>query len=124
MLSTQAVSYRIDQAQTDGLYASLLTLRNQLGGDSEDIISDDRLHTMLQITKGDVSEARLMALGYILQTLKLQAQHKEGDAAQNAELTQRFSAMLHTARTQRAPRPVDLKVKSRGSLFQFLIKRS
>jgi hypothetical protein len=124
MLPTQAVSHEMDQAQPILLNENLFLLREQLGRQSEALISDDRLLTMLRITKGDLAEARLTALGYILHTLKLQAEHGEGDGDQNRELSQHFSAMSATLHRERPARTVDLKVRSRGGFFQFLVKRS
>jgi hypothetical protein len=124
MLPTQAVSDRMDQAQPILLNENLFLLREQLGRQSEELISDDRLITMLQVSKGDLIEAQWMALGYILQTLKLQAEHGEGDDAQNHELTVHFAALLDTVRKARPARTADLKVKTRSSFFQLLLKRN
>lgn len=124
MLPTQAVNHRMDQPYTTGLNENLLTLRQQLGHHADELINDERLNTMLRITKGDVDEARFMALGYVLHTLKLQAQNHEGDMVHNRHLTEHFTAMSAMTPIQRPVRSPNLKTKSRSGLFQFLVKRS
>jgi hypothetical protein len=124
MLLTQAVNYQMDQAQPIFLNENLFTLREQLGRQSEDLINDDRLSTMLRITKGDISEARYMALAYILHTLKLQAENHEGDQAYNRQLTEHYTAMSSMLPVQRSLPRSNVKVKSRTGLLQFLAKRS
>jgi len=59
------------------------TLRLRLGETSKEFISDERLDSILRLTKQDVEQATLISLGYIIQMLNLKAQSELSYLPQN-----------------------------------------
>lgn len=53
-------------------HSELNYLRQQLGMESQNFISDDRISIMLHMTQGDTDQAALMALGYIVHMLDME----------------------------------------------------
>lgn len=98
----------------------LPVLRERLGAHSEHLISDDRLLTMLRITQGDLPEATLMALRYIMKTLRLQAERRDDHDGERGALIHHFGEMVTTLQAQHIAQKPTPPAKSRGWLPSFL----
>lgn len=74
----------------------LIKVREILTPNSKTIISDDLLKLMFRMTKNDVEQTVLMALGYIIQRLEILQESDKKNRAKYATLLEHFQALLET----------------------------
>ncbi|MAU12576.1 MAG: hypothetical protein CL607_22335 [Anaerolineaceae bacterium] len=72
----------------------ILQVREILTSDSKAFVSDDLLKLMYRMTKNDVQQTVLMALGYIIQRLEILQESDKKNQAKYAEQLAYFQNLL------------------------------
>lgn len=91
MLSIQNPSH-----QTNIPTKPMLIVKDKLGQDASLFISEDRIDFMLMMTKGNIHDTVLMALGYIIQHLDLLSRSDKKLSAKYCGEMEHYRHLLHT----------------------------
>lgn len=75
-------------------HMDIIQVRDILTPDSKAIISDDLLKLMHRMTKNDIHQTVLMALGYIIQRLEILQETDKKNQAEYAEKLDYFQNLL------------------------------